>query len=264
MGVIYLRTNKFNGKQYVGQATDLKTRQYNWKCLTQKYAGTAINNARKKYGIDAFDFEILKECNDDELDYWEKYYIKELNTKIPYGYNMTDGGETSWIKGKHHSEETRKKISEASRGRTVSEETKRKLSESHKGKTSWNKGKPYSEETRKKLSECNKGKHHSEETKKKMSEALKGRHLSEETRMKMSEAQKGRKVSEETRMKLSEINNKTVFQINPLTKQIIAEFPSTREVERQLGFNHTNISKCCRGKQKICGGYIWRYKESVA
>lgn len=45
-------------------------------------------------------------------------------------------------KGKHHSEETRKK-----------------MSESNKGKSPWNKGKHYSEETRKKLSDAFKGKH---------------------------------------------------------------------------------------------------------
>ena len=95
MGVIYLRTNKVNGKQYVGQVTTkrFKARQNKWKSNSYRYAGKAINNARAKYGIDAFDFEILKECDDKELDFWEMYYIKELNTKVPNGYNMTDGGE---------------------------------------------------------------------------------------------------------------------------------------------------------------------------
>ena len=68
--------------------------------------------------------------------------------------------------GKHHSEETRKKMS---------------LSRS--GKSSWNKGKHMSEETKKKLSMSHseksgwvKGKHRSEETKKKCAEAIKGTH----------------------------------------------------------------------------------------
>lgn len=50
-------------------------------------------------------------------------------------------GKTPWMKGKHHSEESR-----------------RKLSESHKGKTTWNKGKHISEETKAKLSKANIGK----------------------------------------------------------------------------------------------------------
>lgn len=52
---------------------------------------------------------------------------------------------------------------------TVSEEARRKISEAHKGK-------PHSEEARLKMSAAKKGKHRSEETKRKMSEAHKGKH----------------------------------------------------------------------------------------
>ena len=98
-------------------------------------------------------------------------------------------GKPSGMKDKHHSTETRKKMSEA-----------------HKGKQAWNKGIPQSAETRKKMSEAHKGennywfgKHHSAEARKKISEANKGenhplfgKHHSEETRNKMSEANKGK------------------------------------------------------------------------
>ncbi len=63
-------------------------------------------------------------------------------------------------------------ISKNNKGRHHSEETKKKLSEARKGKPTWN------------------GKHHSEETKKKMAEAHKGKTFSEEHRKKMSEAKK--------------------------------------------------------------------------
>ena len=114
MGVIYLRTNTVNGKKYVGQATDLKARQRKWKANCQ-YAGKAIDAAKNKYGLEAFDFEILKECKDEELNRWEMYYIKELNTKAPYGYNLTDGGNAT--KGYTHTEETKKKMSKAKKGK---------------------------------------------------------------------------------------------------------------------------------------------------
>ena len=42
---------------------------------------------------------------------------------------------------------------------------------------------------------------------------------------------------------------------------LIAEYPSTREAERQTGCNQSNISQCCRGTRKSTGGYIWKYKE---
>jgi hypothetical protein len=131
-------------------------------------------------------------------------------------------------KGSHHSEETRRKMSETRMGKRMSEETKRKMSEMLKGDKNPNYGKHPSEETRKKISEANKGqvpwnkdKHHSEETRRKMRENHAdfrgdknpnfGKQISEETRKKMREAQKGEKghnfgkhLLEETRRKMSE------------------------------------------------------------
>ena len=265
MGVIYVRTNKFNGKQYVGKATDLEARQKDWKRLSQSYAGPIINRARAKYGLDAFDFEILKECEDDELDYWEMYYIKELNTKAPYGYNLTnggDGGNTYICKNAEEMNIIKQKISESNKGeknhmygKHHTEETKKKIIKALKGR----KRKPHSEETKRKISESNKGKIFSEETKNKISESRKGeknwnygKHHSEETKRKISESNKNGKWS------------KIVIQIDKSTYETIAEFPSASEAERQLGYSQANISRCCSGKIKSAYGYIWKYKESAA
>ena len=243
MGVIYLRTNKINGKKYVGQVTTkrFKARQNKWNNLNLPYAGNVINNARKKYGIESFGFEILKECEDEELNQWEIYYIKELNTKAPFGYNMTDGGEGMNGFTYSHSEESKKRISESLKGHFVSEETRIKISKCKKGKK-------HSEEHKIKMSEAHKGKKHSEETRNKMSEAHKGKHLSEEHKKKLSEARTNGKCS------------KPVLQINKTTNEIITEFPSVSEVERQLGISISNISQCCKGKRKTCGGFKWQYK----
>lgn len=42
---------------------------------------------------------------------------------------------------------------------------------------------------------------------------------------------------------------------------LIAEFPSTREAERQLGYDHKSISRCCRGISNTAYGYTWKYKK---
>lgn len=44
-----------------------------------------------------------------------------------------------------------------------------------------------------------------------------------------------------------------------LNGNFIAEFPSTKEVERQLGFSNPNISNACRNKYKQAYGYKWKY-----
>lgn len=54
------------------------------------------------------------------------------------------------------------------------------------------------------------------------------------------------------------IASKTVYQYS-LNGEFVAEYPSTMEVQRQLGFAHTHISYCCNGKRKQAYGYIWRY-----
>lgn len=43
----------------------------------------------------------------------------------------------------------------------------------------------------------------------------------------------------------------------------VAEYPSTKEAERQTGIKHYRICACCNGKYgfKSAGGYIWKYKE---
>lgn len=78
-------------------------------------------------------------------------------------------------KGKHHSEESKAKISESMKGKnknkTVTEETRRKLSEAHKGK----KLAPFSDEHKRKISDSKKGKQLSDKCKAKISEFKKGK-----------------------------------------------------------------------------------------
>ena len=96
-------------------------------------------------------------------------------------------------------EEFKKKISEALKGKLKSEETRRKMSERQKGEKNHFFGKKLSEEHKRKMSEAHKGKKHFEETKQKIGETSKGRnpmlgkHHSEETKRKISEAYKGDK-----------------------------------------------------------------------
>jgi len=79
----------------------------------------------------------------------------------------------------------------------LSEEHKRKISEAHKGKK-------HTAEHNRKTSEGRKGIKFSEETKRRMSKAHRGKKLSEEHRKKIGESNMGRIVSKETRRKIGE------------------------------------------------------------
>ena len=104
-------------------------------------------------------------------------------------------GKPSGKKGKPISTEHRKKISDARKGKpgtTHSAETKQRISDAKKGNPSGRKGKTNSIEHRKKISDSNKGKTHSAETKQKISDSNKGKTHSAETKQKMSDAKKGK------------------------------------------------------------------------
>jgi len=148
---------------------------------------------------------LKKNLTEGEAFRHETYMIdvfgrKDLGTGILH--NRTDGGEGA--SGCIPSDETRRKLSEAGKGKTLSEEHRRKLSEASKGEKNHNYGKPKSEETRRKLSEAKKGKTASEESRKKMSESGKVKIFSEEHRRNLSQWQIGKTLSEETRRKISE------------------------------------------------------------
>ena len=223
-GTIYLLTCTVNGKQYVGQ-----TRQKLHDRIRQHKNGTkysAVDMAIQKYGLENFTVEVLETCPVEKLDEREIFWIRELKTRSPHGYNLTDGGNSN----SNPSEETRKKISEnhadfsgennPNYGKECSPETREKIAASHRGKPSPQRGVKRSPETCKRISDAMKGKPSprkgvklSPETKEKMSKSKKGkgRPHTPETRRKISEANKGKPSpqrgvprSEETKAKISE------------------------------------------------------------
>ena len=209
MGYVYKITNTVNNKSYIGISIH-EPEKGRIRDHLSGHGNRIIANAVKKYGKDAFTYEIL-EANvfDEFLPDLEVAYIANHNTVAPNGYNLDSGGSH-----KIPSEETRRKMSDSGKRKTFSDNHRRNLSEANKGEKHHNFGKTLSEEHKRKLSEAQKGKTPSEETRRKISEAHKGRKVSAETRRKMSEAhkgeknhrygKKGKKHTMETRRKISE------------------------------------------------------------
>ena len=105
-------------------------------------------------------------------------------------------GEKNPMFGKHHSDETKRKIGLKSIGRvTLTEEQKKRRSEDMKGEKNFFYGKHHSEENKKIMSKLKLGGHHSEETKIKWSKMRKGKkpNLSEAQRLYRSEQKTGNK-----------------------------------------------------------------------
>ena len=128
-GIYYIK-NIINNKCYIGQSIDVYTRMSRHKTDLKGGRDSAhLQNAYDKYGESNFKFEILLICNVDDLDFWEKYYIKVWNTNNEdFGYNIDGGGSRSRLM----SEQTRLKMSKSRMGHIVSEETRLKIKENHK------------------------------------------------------------------------------------------------------------------------------------
>lgn len=113
---IYCATNKNNGMKYIGVTGQplndrINEHLYEARTNTGKYFQRALN----KYGFDMFQWEIVGETEVKGLAFeMEKRLIKELNTKRPNGYNLTDGGEG--LIGLEITDEHKINISQSMRG----------------------------------------------------------------------------------------------------------------------------------------------------
>ena len=98
---IYKYQNKLNGKIYIGQSTDIERRyqQHLWDAEKRPEQGTGIDLAINKYGINNFTFEIIEQCNPEQLDERERFWIEYFNSYTE-GYNRTPGG--SALRGEEH------------------------------------------------------------------------------------------------------------------------------------------------------------------
>lgn len=131
---IYLLRNKINGKCYVGQTTkdvNERLRGHRNKATCKTPGRLPITLAIRKHGWSAFDKFVLETCDTVEaLDAAERYWITHYDCLAPQGYNLESGGGKA-IREIHP--ETRRKLSEASRGRTMSEEAKLAIGNARRG-----------------------------------------------------------------------------------------------------------------------------------
>lgn len=249
-GCIY--SYETGGKVYVGQTRKkLEKRMANHSIKTE----TEVDVSTSRNGWQNLRIRALVPVS--KLDEMESYYITELNSLHPNGWNHTNGG----MKGFTLCEETHRKIGEKSKGRIPSEEARRNMSESHKGhETSEEtrakigaklKGRTYSEESLRKMSEAKKGCVISEEARRKISEAHKGKPKSEETRRKMSEAKMGVKMSDEARKNMSE------------AKKGKSHAPLSEETRRKISEAHKGMKASEETRRKISEANRNRSKETL-
>ncbi len=129
---IYAIENKINGKKYIGASKNILRRWLEHKSELNLgiHHNDYFQKSWRKYGQDGFYFYIIDRCSEDELEEFEKYYIKKLKTRDDkFGYNLSDGGSIN--KNIIISDEVRAKISESKLGKFHTQEHKDKVSSSN-------------------------------------------------------------------------------------------------------------------------------------
>ena len=159
-GIVYRYVNTTAGDEYgwsyVGNTMDETTRRRSWNNHGNKnYGGAKINEARQKFGLGNFRYEVLARLYSDnkedlqrQLNAIEGKFIDSLDS-INNGYNTSAGGTGNKgvnfsathranigaaSKGRIHSDVTKQKISDKMKGRKVKDSTKAKISAGNKGK----------------------------------------------------------------------------------------------------------------------------------
>jgi group I intron endonuclease len=253
---IYKIESKINPKRvYIGSAINISNRwtHHLFDLRKNKHHSIKLQRHYNKYGEADLSFSILIGCEKEDLIKIEQYFIDAYK---PYFNSSPTAGSSIGVK---HTEEFKKKISEAGRGRISnckgkklsaehiakitglkrSPETLLKLSISHLGQKSWNKG------TKGIIKSWNKGNHGmcSAET----IEKLRLSHI----------GKKQSKISIEKRMKYI---LKPILQYD-FDANLIKEWNSTANASRELGIHHNGIHNCLKHIRPSAGGYKWEYKN---
>lgn len=268
---IYKIENLCNGKLYVGQTVDFRSRKGSHLSALRrgKSANIYLQRAFDKYGENNFEFSILEFCEPSELNDREMYWIEILDT-YNSGYNMDKGG--GGIRGYHFTDEQKAKISAANKGRIVSDVAKQHMRENHaklKGENHPAYGIPWRERTsiegqismRLKMSERCKGENNPNY----------GKPMSDEQKQKLSESHKrrfalyGNPLKGRTRPEFSGENAVCKHSIICLNTSEV--FPLIKYAAEKYKVAASSISSCCSNKIRSAGRDIngfplyWMYYE---
>lgn len=283
---VYQTTNLINGKIYIGQhSTNNLDDGY-------KGSGTLISKALKKYGKENFNFQIIEFSDSREyLDNLEKKIINDLNSlNNAIGYNIHQGG----LGGSSY-----KKINQYDLNGSFIRTwdaiilASQELDLSYKTIQSCVLGiKPscggYMWRVHNKFDDCKNINVFINNSLKKVNQyTLEGKFI--KTWNSISEAGKILSLNESSIGKccreepsthqiggfiwrylndvdgdseISPVKYKSKRLVDQFTLEgiYIKSFLSVSEASKEINSNSTNISKCCNGKRKSAGGYLWKYK----
>lgn len=295
---VYKITNLVNDKCYIGQSVNIEERWARHKnCAfnsNRKEYEYPLYRAIRKYGIENFSFDVIKECDKEKLDGFEKYYIKYFKSHLyEKGYNLTSGGGGGRL-GYHifQFDFSGNFISEYTSIRSASERTgidHASISRALIGKKQsagnflWTFSKDVNIRSMvEKLSNLN----YSNGTKDDwiidvydlngnfidtFNNSAEASEYFNIPRGSISKCIRGIIYTSHNLqfVKHGEQPSKSCKKSHAarptlqysMDGNLIARYNSATEIKKILGFDNSSISKCCNGKVESAYGYIWRYEE---
>ena len=215
---IYKITNLVNGKIYVGQSVDMERRFQKHLYANDNFL---IHKAIRKYGRQNFSFQILEECSQEQLNDKEILWIKTLNSMVPNGYNMIDGGSNGAGLAKGYEVIQYSLDGEYMAEYPSARQASRQTGIDHHTICDC----------------CNNINHHA------------------------GGFQWKYKNSNKEIVPINIRLDFTVLQIDKETNEVIQEFNSIAEASKKLNIAKSTICKVCNGKGKTAGGFKWKYKN---
>lgn len=234
---IYKITSPSN-KIYIGKSINIERRWIEYKklqsCKEQRY----LYNSLKKHGPENHIFEIIEECNIENLNEREIFWIKKLNC-IKDGLNLTHGGD-----GGYMSDESKELRRLSSLMSIIQYDLEGNFIKEHLGAVEAIKelGKGNSNN----INDCARGKYHSTygfrwKYKKDVKciydklepiiEQSKGSKWTNERRIKTKLSRIGETRSKEYAFKISELKKKPIYQYNS-NNELINIFPSFKSFNK--------------------------------
>lgn len=238
-----------NNRCYIGSAVNVKIREREHfsDLKLNKHPNRHLQRAYNKYGFEKFVFKILEVVDGkDILVEREQFYldtilyaqdfIKRLNSKFKrLGFNLSPTAYSTL--GFRFNKKQKKNISKSKKGIKTGEQSLETILKKS-GKNHWT--------TRSKLS--NKS-------------IIKIKKTLAKYYKENISVNKGKKKSKKTKDKIS---SKLMIPVMQYDKNgnFIKEWRGASEAVRKLKIPD-KINRCCKGKQKTAGGFIWKYKNKI-
>ena len=239
---VYCIKNSTNSHQYIGSSKYLKNRHADHfsKLRNGVHCNKYLQRAFDKYGEDCFNFVILEYTEAVNLVTREQWYLDNLKPE----YNINKKAYSCL--GRGNSPETRRKISEANKGKIVSQATRQKKSQSLLGHF-------VSNETKEKISA---------KAKQRLSgnpqnHPMFGKTHSEDSRLLIKRKRQFQDMSHLC---------KSIKQLNKQTGEVIKIWDSIKSASKTLNIGGGNISSACNKNSnlKSAGGFRWEYANEPA